>query len=384
MTGAAWWPVAPRAVFVTLAVRWHCRSPLGAAVRSAGRARLDRRATTGTAPPPLAAARRRPRASRRTALPACRRPRWRPPARPDPSLGKHHGAYVYDASRGKAARRSGQRRTPYVPGLDDEAADHCVRAGRRSAPDHRFATKVVSGQRTGSVVLVGGGDPLLTGEAAGRPTGFPARATLQELAASTAKALRREGVAQVTLGYDASLFTGPAANAKWEPNYLTEGIAARTSALWVNEGRLSPAWPSGHRLAGLAAASGSPRCSKRRDQGRPGTEAGRSGRRRPSCRAGRVGAARRHRRARQPAQRQRRRRGAAAAGRRSRPATAARSPAACKGLRATLTKLGIDVTKARIYDGSGLSRTNQVPLRGAGRCVRVAASADNPELRHRA
>jgi D-alanyl-D-alanine carboxypeptidase/D-alanyl-D-alanine-endopeptidase (penicillin-binding protein 4) len=53
-----------------------------------------------------------------------------------------------------------------------------------------------------------------------------------------------------------------------------------------------------------------------------------------------------------------------------------------KGLRDTLTKLGIDVSKARFEDGSGLSRTNQVPLDVLAGAVRVAASPDNPQLRH--
>jgi D-alanyl-D-alanine carboxypeptidase/D-alanyl-D-alanine-endopeptidase (penicillin-binding protein 4) len=53
-----------------------------------------------------------------------------------------------------------------------------------------------------------------------------------------------------------------------------------------------------------------------------------------------------------------------------------------KGLRATLTKLGIDITRARLDDGSGLSRTNQVPLDVLAGAVRVAASPDHPQLRH--
>ncbi|HZX06859.1 D-alanyl-D-alanine carboxypeptidase/D-alanyl-D-alanine endopeptidase, partial [Kribbella sp.] len=53
-----------------------------------------------------------------------------------------------------------------------------------------------------------------------------------------------------------------------------------------------------------------------------------------------------------------------------------------KGVRATLTKLGLDVSKATIYDGSGLTRANKVPLDLLAGAVRVAASKDHPELRH--
>jgi D-alanyl-D-alanine carboxypeptidase/D-alanyl-D-alanine-endopeptidase (penicillin-binding protein 4) len=52
------------------------------------------------------------------------------------------------------------------------------------------------------------------------------------------------------------------------------------------------------------------------------------------------------------------------------------------GLRTTLTKLGLDVTKARFEDGSGLSRTNLVPLDVLAGAVRVAAEPDRPKLRH--
>jgi D-alanyl-D-alanine carboxypeptidase/D-alanyl-D-alanine-endopeptidase (penicillin-binding protein 4) len=52
------------------------------------------------------------------------------------------------------------------------------------------------------------------------------------------------------------------------------------------------------------------------------------------------------------------------------------------GVRATLTKLGLDVSKAKIYDGSGLTRANHVPLDLLAGAIRVAASPDHPELRH--
>ncbi len=53
-------------------------------------------------------------------------------------------------------------------------------------PDHRFTTKVVAG--TGSqIVLVGGGDPYLRGAATAN---YPARASIADLADSTAAALK--------------------------------------------------------------------------------------------------------------------------------------------------------------------------------------------------
>jgi D-alanyl-D-alanine carboxypeptidase/D-alanyl-D-alanine-endopeptidase (penicillin-binding protein 4) len=282
----------------------------------------------------------------------------------DPSLGPHHGIYVYDASRGKPVFSVGAA-TPYTPASTLKLLT-TVSALATLGPDHTFATKVVSTGK-GSIVLVGGGDPLLTAKASASD-GFPARATLQALAASTAKALTAQGVASVTLGYDASLFSGPAVNANWEANYIPEGIAAPTSSLWVNEGRLSPGMAKRATSPALAAATSFQTLL---------TQYGI-----------RVGAAK-----------------AAAAPAGATPLAQVKSPTlgqiveyvnlhsdndgaevllrhVVQGLRATLTKLGLDVSKARIYDGSGLTRANKVPLDLLAGAVRVAVSKDHPELRN--
>jgi D-alanyl-D-alanine carboxypeptidase/D-alanyl-D-alanine-endopeptidase (penicillin-binding protein 4) len=51
-------------------------------------------------------------------------------------------------------------------------------------------------------------------------------------------------------------------------------------------------------------------------------------------------------------------------------------------MRTTLTGLGLNLDGARLEDGSGLSRTNQVPLALLGGVLRAAATADMPRLRH--
>ncbi|HZX04699.1 D-alanyl-D-alanine carboxypeptidase, partial [Kribbella sp.] len=167
----------------------------------------------------------------------------------DPSLGPHHGIYVYDASRGKPVFSVGAS-TPYTPASTLKLLT-TVSALETLGPDHTFATKVVSLGK-GSIALVGGGDPLLTVTPA---ADYPARATLQALAASTAKALKAQGVSSVSLGYDAKLFSGPAVNTHWEANYVPEGIAAPTSALWVNEGRIAPHMAKRAASPSLAAAA---------------------------------------------------------------------------------------------------------------------------------
>nr|WP_238350853.1 D-alanyl-D-alanine carboxypeptidase/D-alanyl-D-alanine-endopeptidase [Kribbella shirazensis] len=296
----------------------------------------------------------------------------------DPSLGAHRGIYVYDASRGKPVFSVGAA-TPYTPASTLKLLT-TVAALAALGPDHTFATKVVSTGKS-SIVLVGGGDPLLTVKPSAND-GFPARASLQALAASTAKTLKAQGIASVTLGYDASLFTGPAVNANWEPNYVPEGIAAPTSALWVNEGRLSP---------GMAKRSTAPAQSAAVSFQKLLTQYGIK-----------VAASTR----------------AAVAPAGAKPIAQVKSPTVgqlveyvnlhsdndgaevllrhvgvatgnggsyaggVKGLRATLTKLGLDVSTARIYDGSGLARGNKVPLDLLAGAVRVAASKQHPELRH--
>ncbi|MSZ77463.1 MAG: D-alanyl-D-alanine carboxypeptidase/D-alanyl-D-alanine-endopeptidase, partial [Actinobacteria bacterium] len=103
-------------------------------------------------------------------------------------------------------------------------------------PGTTFDTTVV---RSGSrVVLVGGGDPFLAGRP--DPSAYPHRADLQTLAARTARALLADGVRQVRLGYDDSLFSGPALSPHWPEDYVADDVVSPISALWVDEGRLEP------------------------------------------------------------------------------------------------------------------------------------------------
>jgi D-alanyl-D-alanine carboxypeptidase/D-alanyl-D-alanine-endopeptidase (penicillin-binding protein 4) len=107
-------------------------------------------------------------------------------------------------------------------------------------PQHRFRTSVVDasttshGKTVNRIDLVGGGDPYLT--VTREQATAPGQASLEALAAATAKQLKSAKTTRVRLGYDASLFPGPAWNPTWPSNYTT--VVTRTSALWANEGRL--------------------------------------------------------------------------------------------------------------------------------------------------
>ena len=100
-------------------------------------------------------------------------------------------------------------------------------------PQHVFQTRVVSGPGH-RIVLVGGGDPLLASRPG--PT-YPHRADVVTLARATARSLREQGVHSVRLGYDDSLFSGPAVSPHWPADYVPDGVVAPITALWVDEGR---------------------------------------------------------------------------------------------------------------------------------------------------
>lgn len=95
-----------------------------------------------------------------------------------------------------------------------------------------FATTVLQPE-PGRIVLVGGGDPMLTSVPA-EADAYPRPASLQELATATAEALRAAGQSSVTLSYDATLFE-ESWNETWPANYSDQ--VTRLSALWADEGR---------------------------------------------------------------------------------------------------------------------------------------------------
>jgi len=109
-------------------------------------------------------------------------------------------------------------------------------------PDAHLTTRVVQGSVPSQVVLVGGGDPTLSGPAAVGPLspGYPTPASLTTLAQLTAAQLHVRGITTVSLGYDASLFVGATLAPGWKPIYQTEGDVAPVSALEVDEGHPNP------------------------------------------------------------------------------------------------------------------------------------------------
>lgn len=127
-------------------------------------------------------------------------------------------------------------------------------------PGARFDTSVV---RSGDqIVLVGGGDPYLTVQEAKARDDRVFRADLTTLARRTAAGLKKSGLDRVALGYDASLFSGPAASPAWQKSYVTDNIVTPTSALWADQGvengvrSRDPAAAAADVFAGLLADRG--------------------------------------------------------------------------------------------------------------------------------
>jgi serine-type D-Ala-D-Ala carboxypeptidase/endopeptidase (penicillin-binding protein 4) len=249
---------------------------------------------------------------------------------------------------------------------------------------HRFTTSAVRGRDRHVVVLVGGGDPLLASrrsEAAQSTGDYPREATLQQLAARTARQLLREHVKTVRLGYDDSLFAGPAVNPHWEPTYVPESVVSPVHALWVDEGRAVPGLLQRSADPARAAADLFAHLLESR-----GVDV------RPS-----VSKVRARRHAHVLAQVESAplaeivqhvlehsdnegaevllRQLAIASGR---PGSFA---AGVKVVQRTLTRLGVPLRDAVLYDGSGLSRDDRVPVRTLLSVLQLDSSDSHPGLR---
>jgi serine-type D-Ala-D-Ala carboxypeptidase/endopeptidase (penicillin-binding protein 4) len=245
-------------------------------------------------------------------------------------------------------------------------------------PDHVFETTVVRGG-AGRIVLVGGGDPFLERRPASSDT-WPRRADVVSLARRTAAALDELGRRRVRVGYDDSLFTGPAVNPHWRNDYVTDGVVSPITALWVDEGRDASGFG---RVAdpSAEAASEFARALERagiKVQGQPSPKRARDGE--PAlARATSAPLAQVVERVlevsdNEAAEVLARHVGLAVAGEGS-------SAAGTDAILRTLRGLGVRTANAKVYDGSGLSRKNRIDPDTLVDVLRLAASAQHPELR---
>jgi D-alanyl-D-alanine carboxypeptidase/D-alanyl-D-alanine-endopeptidase (penicillin-binding protein 4) len=183
------------------------------------------------------------------------------PLAADARLGDRVGVAVVDLSAGTSAYGledgRGQMPASTLKVLTAVAALEAV------GPQTRFSTRAVLTPDQRAVVLVGGGDPLLTADPDG--SGVPEPTRLADLATATAEALQTVGAGAVRVVVDDRFFRGPAVDPDWEPRYLGAGVVSPVSALAVDGGRTSagavgrspdPAIAAGQAFARLLAAAG--------------------------------------------------------------------------------------------------------------------------------
>jgi D-alanyl-D-alanine carboxypeptidase/D-alanyl-D-alanine-endopeptidase (penicillin-binding protein 4) len=292
----------------------------------------------------------------------------------DPSLGPHVDVAVGDLGGETTVFTTGAGAV--TPASTTKLLTSTA-ALAKLGPTTRFRTSVhQSGRR---IVLVGGGDPFLASTRTAAKGLYPARATLDDLAARTAAALVQKGVTRVRLSYDDSLFSGPTVNPAWPPSYLPDDVVPPITALWVDEGR----GPDGRYVADPSAAAGSEFASALASHGvavrgtaaptddpGPGTEIASvesapldeivertlavSDNNAAEVLAHHVGLAVGHD-------------GSFAGG--------------VTGVLTVLDGLGVDTAGARLYDGSGLSRRDRLSPATLLDVLRAAASSAHPDLR---
>lgn len=232
------------------------------------------------------------------------------------------------------------------------------------------------------IVLVGGGDPLLSSLGAGtsKLPAYPRRASLLDLAARTAADLKADGFTQVRLRYDSGVFTGPAASPNWPRSY-TGDVVGPVYGLSADQARLSPT-AGGRRdnpdlyTAGLFAAElerraldvlGSPTAAV----APPGSETVAEVASPPLSALVEYMLVESDNDVAEALFRQ-------VAIARGRPGSFADGAAAVLG---ELTTLGIDVAGVTLYDGSGLSRDNRIPPEVIAKTLALAAAGPRTELR---
>lgn len=160
--------------------------------------------------------------------------------------------YVADALTGKElfSQDGGSARTPAsnLKLLTATAALKTLGSGTR------FSTKAVAGDGRNEIVLLAGGDSMLSaGES--EPYSAMGHAGLADLARSTAQVLATAGSkGPFSISIDDALFTGPALNPRWAVEDVDAGEIAPIFPMAMYAGRTSPGVMTGPRPQDSALA----------------------------------------------------------------------------------------------------------------------------------
>ncbi len=153
---------------------------------------------------------------------------------PSPVTGAGLGIEVADAATGRILY-SDNADVPVTPASTTKLVTAVASLAALGA-GARFTTTVR--QAGGTIVLTGGGDPTLAVNQ--YPSAdYPRPATLAQLAAATARALRAQGRRSVQLGYDIGLFSGPDLAPGWNEGDIALGDVTPIVALEADQGRLT-------------------------------------------------------------------------------------------------------------------------------------------------
>ena len=155
-------------------------------------------------------------------------------ALPPAATGAGVGIEVADAATGRVLY-SANASAPATPASTTKLVT-AVAALAALGPDARFTTAVR--QVGDAVVLVGGGDPTLAVNEY-PSSDYPRPATLAQLAAGTARALKAQGHHSVRLGYDTALFSGPDMAQGWTDSLISTGNVTPIVSLEADQGRLT-------------------------------------------------------------------------------------------------------------------------------------------------
>ncbi|HAM22854.1 MAG TPA: D-alanyl-D-alanine carboxypeptidase/D-alanyl-D-alanine-endopeptidase [Actinobacteria bacterium] len=244
--------------------------------------------------------------------------------------------------------------------------------------DYRIKTSVVQGSSPTDLILVGGGDPLLRTTNPG-PDDTPA-ASLSDLADQTASALKAAAsgggetptTLTATVNFNDSLFSGPKTAPSWPSSYVASNLVSPITALMINGGGgADPAKTAATTFASLLKKRGISVSATpaRVTAGSGGTE---------------VAAVN------SPALS-----GVVTHTLTTSDNTAAEMLAHLAGVKngtggsfeggtvavsRTLEELGISTQGVRLYDGSGLSRDNQVPAQTIGQVLNKSAISNSQQL----
>jgi D-alanyl-D-alanine carboxypeptidase/D-alanyl-D-alanine-endopeptidase (penicillin-binding protein 4) len=167
----------------------------------------------------------------------------------DPNLGKL-GARVTDALTGEELWQQSDD-VPLQPASTNKTLTSAAAllALDRNA---RVTTRVVAADQSGTVMLVGGGDPTLSGAAPGQDTWYHGAARLSDLADQ----VRRSGVTPSAVQVNTSLFSGPTFAPGWDPADIEGGDIAPIESVMLDAGRVQPATDESRRSVTPALDAG--------------------------------------------------------------------------------------------------------------------------------